>query len=111
MNQVGNKNQQKSQCDVYLQYEGNLCSFQKKENKNDDAQAPGMPTENDGYVPPKKWDGKKVKNQNGKGGVGWPDKDGNVWVPTGPKGHGGPHWDVQFPSGGYKNILPGGKVR
>jgi hypothetical protein len=76
-----------------------------------DSQAPGMPTENDGFYPPKKWDGKKVKNPKGPG-YGWPDRDGNIWIPTGPKGHGGPHWDVQI-SGGkkYRNILPGGKER
>jgi len=80
--------------------------------KNDNAQAPGKPTENDGYFPPKKWDGKKVKNPNGPG-FGWPDENGKIWVPTGPKGHGGPHWDVQNPRGGksYRNILPGGKER
>lgn len=60
----------------------------------DDAQAPGLPTEKDGFVPPKNWDGKKVNSPKGRG-YGWPDNKGNVWVPTGPKGHGGPHWDVQ----------------
>jgi hypothetical protein len=77
----------------------------------DDAQAPGMPTKKDGFYPPKKWDGKKVKSPNGPG-FGWPDKNGNIGVPTGPKGHGGPHWDVQSPRGRtYRNILPGGKER
>ena len=77
-----------------------------------DAQAPGKPTKEDGYIPPKNWDGKKVKHsKNGK--VGWPDKNGNIWVPTGPGplAHGGSHWDVQFPNGGYDNVYPGGKVR
>lgn len=80
---------------------------------DNDAQAPGKPTEKDGYKPPKKWDGKKVKNPNGSGS-GWPDHKGNVWVPTGngPLAHGGPHWDVQNPkTGKHKNILPGGKER
>ncbi|MEM7173265.1 MAG: RHS repeat-associated core domain-containing protein [Pseudomonadota bacterium] len=80
----------------------------------DAADAPGQPSEKDGYKAPKNWDGKKVKNPNGPGS-GWPDKNGNVWVPTGPKGsskaHGGPHWDVQSKGGGYKNVYPGGKVR
>lgn len=76
---------------------------------NDNAQAPGKPTSEDGYIPPKNWDGKKVKNPNGTG-YGWPDRKGNVWVPTGPKGHRGPHWDVQFPKGGHINVAPGGKV-
>ena len=76
------------------------------------ADAPGQPTAADGYEPPKKWDGKKVKNPN-KNGAGWPDKKGDVWVPTGPGGdaHGGPHWDVQTPGGSYRNVYPGGKVR
>lgn len=78
-----------------------------------DAQAPGKPTEKDGYFPPKRWNGEKVKHpQTGK--YGYPDKDGNVWVPTGhgSGAHGGPHWDVQNAKGrSYKNILPGGKER
>lgn len=72
--------------------------------------APGKPTEKDGFKPKKNWDGKKIKNPNGPG-YGWPDKDGNVWIPTGENGHGGPHWDVESPDGGYKNIVPGGKER
>lgn len=76
----------------------------------DDAQAPGMPTENDGFYPPKKWDGKKVKNPNGPG-YGWPDKKGSVWIPTGPNGHGCPHWDVEHPDGSYDNVVPGGRIR
>jgi len=77
-----------------------------------EAQAPGCPTENDGFKPKKKWDGKKVKNPNGPG-YGWPDKDGNVWVPTGPgsSAHGGPHWDVQSSGGRYINVYPGGRRR
>ncbi len=74
--------------------------------------APGEPTTADGYVPPKNWDGKKVPNPNGPG-YGYPDQDGNVWVPTGtgPNAHGGPHWDVESPGGGYRNVYPGGTVR
>ena len=85
-----------------------------------EADAPGCPTAEDGYVPPKKWDGKKVKNPNGKG-KGFPAKDGKVWVPTGNAGslpgttgpaHGGPHWDVQDPkTGGHVNVYPGGLRR
>lgn len=79
----------------------------------DAADAPGQPTAADGYTPPKKWDGKKVKDPNRSYGAGWPDEKGDVWVPTGPGGdaHGGPHWDVQTPGGGYRNVYPGGKVR
>ena len=73
---------------------------------------PGKPGPDDGYTPPKRWDGKKVPNPNGPG-YGYPDKDGNVWIPTGIGGaaHGGPHWDVEKPGGGYKNIFPGGAER
>ena len=78
------------------------------EQKTDDAQAPGLPTEKDGFIPKKNWDGKKAKHRRG---WGWPDQKGNVWIPTGPNGHGGPHWDVQYPNGGYDNILPGGGIR
>jgi len=76
------------------------------------AREPGVPTEKDGFKPKKRWDGKMVPNPNGPG-YGYPDKDGNVWIPTGsgPGAHGGPHWDVQKPSGGYVNVYPGGKVR
>jgi hypothetical protein len=81
-----------------------------KEPHPNGAQAPGKPTEADGFIPPKKGKKEKVKNPNGPG-FGWQDARGNVWIPSGPKGHGGPHWDVQYPGGGYDNIVPGGKVR
>lgn len=74
------------------------------------AQAPGQPTNEDGYEPPKNWDGKKVKHPK-TGQCGYPDKKGKVWVPSGPKGHGGPHWDVVDRDGGRKNVLPGGRER
>jgi len=74
--------------------------------------APGVPTADDGFTPPKNWNGELVRNPNGPG-VGYPDRKGRVWVPTGtgPTAHGGPHWDVQTPGGGYENVYPGGKVR
>jgi RHS repeat-associated protein len=81
----------------------------------DGAKAPGRPSENDGFRPPKGGDD-WVPNPNGRGN-GWRDRGGSVWVPTGPGGpstgdaHGGPHWDVQRPGGGYDNVYPGGKVR
>ncbi len=75
---------------------------------------PGKPTEADGFIPPKRWDGEKVKHPE-TGQYGWPDEDGNVWVPSGDKGHGGPHWDVVYPKPKegkkHKNILPGGQER
>jgi len=63
----------------------NLCEIEKcyKKNdillqdKNNDAQAPGKPTKEDGFIPYKNWDGKKVKNPNGSGS-GWPDHKSNV---------------------------------
>ncbi|WP_211327766.1 polymorphic toxin type 37 domain-containing protein, partial [Solilutibacter pythonis] len=86
--------------------------FSEQQDGDGGAQAPGMPTADDGYECPKKWDGKKVKSPNGRG-YGWPDKNGNVWVPTGPGSgaHGGPHWGVQRPGGGYINVYPGGRTR
>lgn len=112
--------------DVYVDFpQETFVSADKKNNneapatgKSDEdrlkgAQAPGKPTEKDGFYPPKNWDGKKVRNPNGPG-FGWPDKNGHVWVPTGPEGHplahGGPHWDVQDPkTRRHRNIAPGGK--
>lgn len=79
------------------------------------AKAPGKPGEAEGFCEPKrgpKWG----RSPNGRGN-GWVDNDGNVWVPTGPDSgstgdaHGGPHWDVQKPGGGYDNVYPGGKKR
>lgn len=78
------------------------------EQETENAQAPGLPAEKDGFIPKKNWDGKKAKHRRG---WGWPDQKGNIWVPTGPNGHGGPHWDVQHPDGSYTNIVPGGKAR
>lgn len=102
--------------DNFIHQQNNDDKSEESDKDSDDktdAQAPGKPTEQDGYTPPKNWDGKKVKNPNGSGS-GWPDKKGNVWVPTGhgSKAHGGPHWDVQDPkTGKHTNILPGGRER
>ena len=75
----------------------------------------GEPGAEDGFEPKKRWDGKKVKNPNGRG-YGYPDKNGNVWVPTrgspsSGNSHGGEHWDVQTPGGGYTNVFPSGGGR
>ena len=48
------------------------------------------PPDHPDYKPPKKWDGKKVKNPNGKG-KGWPARDGGVWIPDNNM-HGDPGW-------------------
>lgn len=91
----------------------NEAAEQAPEKPVSEAQAPGKPTENDGYVSPKRWNGKKVKHPK-TGQHGYPDKNGKVWVPTGPGpgAHGGTHWDVVSPDGKrYDNVYPGGKVR
>src|SRR6266536_1160143 len=56
------------------------------------------------YVPPKSSRGqpKKVPRTRGKGS-GYEDTDGNVWE-WDPRGHGGPHWDVQHPDGSHTNV-------
>jgi hypothetical protein len=88
-------------------------SNKKEFDNNHGAQAPGKPTENDGFIPKKNWDGKKVKHPK-TGDIGWPDEQGNIWKPTGvgPLAHGGPHWDVTSKDGKrHWNIMPGGKER
>ena len=71
-----------------------------------------IPTEKEGYIAPPngpEW----TTPKNGKKS-GWKDKNGNIWipVPTGSKNaHGGGHWDVQSPKGGYTNVYPDGKIR
>jgi RHS repeat-associated protein len=68
--------------------------------------APGKPGGKEGFCEPKGGDN-WTPNPNGKG-FGWQDAKGDVWVPTGQGGlaHGGPHWDVQTPGGGYRNVKP-----
>ena len=69
------------------------------------------PQEKDGYIPSKEG---PVEGKTKDGKKGWKDKNGNIWVPvpTGsPEAHGGGHWDVQSPKGGYTNVYPGGKIR
>ena len=83
----------------------------KDASEPEGAKAPGNPADypETGFENPKggpNW----VPNPNGPGS-GFQDADGNVWVPTGPKGHGGPHWDVQKPGGKYINVYPGGRTR
>lgn len=78
-----------------------------------EVKAPGKPTKEDGFEPKKGWDGETLVREPHGPRRGYPDKDGNVWVPTG-KGsgdgrsgpHGGPHWDVEYPNGGYRNVRP-----
>jgi RHS repeat-associated protein len=74
------------------------------------AKAPGKPGAAEGFQDPK---GGETWGKAPNGKWGWVDDKGNVWVPTGQGGaaHGGPHWDVQDPKGGYDNVYPGGRVR
>lgn len=63
-----------------------------------------IPSDSSGYHPPKhgpKWDKEKK---------GWIDKWGNIWVKDKSE-HGGKHWDVQYPNGGYDNVYEDGEVR
>jgi hypothetical protein len=62
-----------------------------------------------GYQPPK-GGAKKVKNNNGRGGSGWKDTNGNVWVPDNTM-HGSPGWVVQYPRGGHHHAYPDGHIR
>lgn len=65
------------------------------------------PPEGVGYVPPKK--GARVAKTPDGNNKGWLDNDGNIWVPV-PRGHplahGGEHWNVNYPNGGYDNVYP-----
>ena len=74
-------------------------------SKIDDSKPPDHPD----YKPPKKWDGKKVRNPNGNN-KGWPAADGGVWIHT-PEMHGGEEWTIQYPKGDHSHAYPGGGVR
>lgn len=62
------------------------------------------------YVPPKKSHG-KPQRARGDRGTGFEDEHGNIWV-WDPRGHAGPHWDVQHPGRDRKhtNVYPDGEV-
>ena len=56
------------------------------------------------YKPPKNWNGKKVRVGDK---MGWPAKNGDVWVPDAhAEGSHAPHWDVQHPDGTYHTVYP-----
>lgn len=84
-----------------------LSKEQEKDPRLTQAGAPGKPTEKDGFIPPKKWDGKKVPHPE-TGQYGYPDKYGSIWVPSGlgNLAHGGPHWDVIDKHGDHRNVRP-----
>ncbi len=81
---------------------------EKKGPRNLEPQAPSMPTEEDGFKKPKKFDGKKKRHQK-TGQYGWEDSKGVLWVPV--NDHGGFHWDRIYADGKHDNLHPGGKVR
>jgi len=63
------------------------------------------------FEPPPEWDGEMVTVQHGpySGRRGFPDRYGNIWVPTRPgESHGGPHFDVQIEGGrrGHVTVYP-----
>ncbi|RHZ35588.1 polymorphic toxin type 37 domain-containing protein [endosymbiont GvMRE of Glomus versiforme] len=89
-----------------------------------EVKAPGKPPVNAPgwerkWEPPKGWNGELKRPNDKSKAKGYPHKDGSVWVPTGenpnnPNSHGGPHWDVEYPSGhygDYENVFPDGTVR
>jgi len=68
------------------------------------------------FAPPANWDGEMVTVEHGPyaGRRGYPDRNGNIWVPTRPgESHGGPHFDVQLEGGrrGHVNVYPNNKER
>jgi hypothetical protein len=73
----------------------------------------GKPGKEHGFEPDKNWDGKtkrRVPNDKSKD-KGYPDENGNVWVPKDHQ-HGGPGWEVQHKDGrGHHHVGVDGKVR
>ena len=59
-------------------------------------------------MPPKKSRGQPHRVR-GDRGYGYEDEHGNIWV-WDPRGHAGPHWDVQHPDGSHTNVYPDGEV-
>ncbi|KAK6341884.1 hypothetical protein TWF730_001370 [Orbilia blumenaviensis] len=81
------------------------------------AKAPGQPTEKNGFKKPKNPDKQGLRTPPWGGKKGYEDKNGDWWLPTGPKTggggqpHGGAHWDLVPKKGEHKNIYPGGHIR
>lgn len=67
--------------------------------------APGKPTKDNGFISTKKWDGKQVKSYHGVG-YRWPDKERNIWVPSGENCHGCLYWEVQAFDGSITILFP-----
>lgn len=56
------------------------------------------------YFAPGEWEEEEPKRDD----EGYPDKEGRIWVPVewgSGAVHGGPHWDVLKPEGGYDNVF------
>lgn len=69
-------------------------TVEKEEREKPDIDPEVPPTEEDGYIVPRRGPSKE-KGKNGD--KGWVDKYGNNWVPvpnSDPDSHGGAHWDV-----------------
>ena len=63
------------------------------------------------FEPPRNWNGGMILVEHGpyQGHKGYPDRQGNIWVPTRPgESHGCPHFDVQLDGGraGHTNVYP-----
>jgi len=69
---------------------------------------PGIPTEAEGFKPPRNWSGEKERHPK-TGQYGWRDKHGDYWIPA--NDHAGAHYDKVDKNGRYVNVGPGGKIR
>ncbi|CAG8451677.1 6948_t:CDS:2 [Acaulospora morrowiae] len=88
---------------------GDSNSSDDSNKRNEESIGDGKPTEEDGFVPKRNWDGTKTVAKNGK--RGYEDKKGDIWVPVKKSNHEGAHrgehWDVQHRDGTYHNTLKG----
>jgi hypothetical protein len=70
---------------------------------------PGTPTAQEGFKPRKPnapLRKEPCPYKNNKGEYGWPDENGDWWIPTNPRNaHGGPHWDV-VGKNSHRNVRP-----
>ena len=46
------------------------------------------------------------RTQDAGAGMGWPAKNGDVWVPETHGGSHTPHWDVQHKNGNHTPVYP-----
>jgi RHS repeat-associated protein len=67
-----------------------------------------QPPDHPDFKPDKKHRDLEQIPWQGPGQKGYKDRNGNYWKPIA-DGHGGshaPHWEVQYPGGGYRNVYP-----